>query len=134
MILPITQDLQADELLKKCLHGETQNGNEALDSIIWSHVPKKNFVAKKLVEMGVHSAVIHYNDSINGVLNVRKYYGMIGSITCEKSVLANIARVKRMNIKSSNEAKKRRKCLRSNKMVFRAEQDKKKELYVAAGF
>ena len=85
--------------------------------------------------MGVHSAVIHYNDGTNGVLNVLKYYGLIGSITCEKSVLAYIARVKRINIKSSNEAKKRRKCLRSNKMVFRdAHQDKEKEFYVAGGF
>ena len=40
-----------------------------------------------------------------------------------------------MNIKSSNETKKRRRCLRSNKMVFRdAEQDKEKVFYVAGGF
>ena len=106
MILPIIQDLQADESLKKCLHGETQKGNRALNSIIWSCVPKKNFVGKKVLEMSVHSAVIHYNDGTNGVLNVLKCYGLIGSITSEKSVLANITRVKRMNIKSSNYKKK----------------------------
>ena len=85
--------------------------------------------------MGVHSAVIHYNDGANGILNVLKYYGLIGSVTCKKSILANIARVKRMNLKSNNEGKSRRKSLRSNKMVSRdAEQDKKKEFYVAGGF
>ena len=135
LILPIIQDLQADELLKKCLHGETQNGNEALNSLIWSRVPKNNFVGKNVLEMGVHSAVIHYNDGANGVLNVLKYYGLIGSVACKKSILANIARVKRMNLKSNNEGKSRRKSLRSNKMVSRdAEQDKKKEFYVAGGF
>ena len=106
MILSIIQDLQADKLLKKCLHRETQIGNEALNSIIWSRVPKKNFVGKNVLEMGVHSAVIHCNDGTNGVLNVLMYYGFIGSITCEKSVLANIACVKRMNINQVMKQKK----------------------------
>ena len=30
LIMPIITDLQADELLQKCLHGETQNNNEGL--------------------------------------------------------------------------------------------------------
>ena len=89
---------------------------------------QKKFVGKKVFEMGVQSqALTHYNDGTNGVLNVLKYYGLIDSISCKKSVLANIASVIRMNVKSSNEAKKRRKFLRSNKMVFRdAEQYKEK--------
>ena len=34
LIMPIITDLQADELLQKCLHGKTQNNNEGLNSII----------------------------------------------------------------------------------------------------
>ena len=33
---PIFQDLSKEELLSKCLHSQTQNTNEALNTIIWT--------------------------------------------------------------------------------------------------
>ncbi|GFW43405.1 uncharacterized protein TNCV_2924531 [Trichonephila clavipes] len=32
------------ELLKKCLHGKTQNNNESFNNVLWSVLPKKIFV------------------------------------------------------------------------------------------
>ena len=46
IIEPIFMDLSKDEILKKCLHGKTQNPNEAFNNIIWSKCPKKHFVTK----------------------------------------------------------------------------------------
>ncbi|GFW32446.1 uncharacterized protein TNCV_676051 [Trichonephila clavipes] len=41
---PVFRDLANPELLKKCLHGGTQNPNESVNNVIWSRVPKKTFV------------------------------------------------------------------------------------------
>ena len=40
-IAPIPQDLSSNDLLRKCLHGTTQNNNEALNAIIWLKCPKE---------------------------------------------------------------------------------------------
>ena len=45
LILPIFQDLSKDELLCKCLHGKTQNANEALNV---QHPPFLDYVKRKL--------------------------------------------------------------------------------------
>ena len=81
LIMPIITDLQADELLQKCLHGETQNNNEGLNSIIWSWVCKSMFVSKPIIEMGTYSAILHFNDGTNGTLQVLGYCNMSGKIT-----------------------------------------------------
>ena len=39
-ILPIYYALTKPELLKKCLHGKTQNANESFNGIIWNRIPK----------------------------------------------------------------------------------------------
>lgn len=60
-IRPIFQDLSHTDLLRRCLHGGTQNANESLNSIIWSRVPKSTFVMKQSFEFGVNEAVACYN-------------------------------------------------------------------------
>ena len=74
LFLPILKNLQADNLLIKCLHCTTENTNEALSSIIWSCVPKHKFVRKFTIEVGKYSAALHYYDDANGVLVVLKYF------------------------------------------------------------
>ena len=50
---PIFTDLINDDLLQKCLHGTTQNNNEALNGLIWKKVPKDVFVGHNVLEIGV---------------------------------------------------------------------------------
>ena len=76
VIQPIFIDLSADTLLSKCLHGQTQNTNEALNHIIWSKVPKAVFVGRSVLEMGVYSAVIEYNDGAAGLRKVLELLGV----------------------------------------------------------
>ena len=66
LIMSIITDLQADELLQKRLHWETQNNNEGLNLIIWSRVPKSIFVSKPIIEMGTYSAILLFNNGTNG--------------------------------------------------------------------
>ncbi|GFX83639.1 uncharacterized protein TNCV_325881 [Trichonephila clavipes] len=61
-IKTIFRDLTAKELLLKCLHGRTQNPNESFNNCVWNRVPKKTFVSKRTLQMGVMDAVICFNE------------------------------------------------------------------------
>ena len=75
-ILPIFQDLSKDELLSKCLHGHTQNANEALNKLIWQRCPKSTFVSKKIVDLATASAVLYFNDGCNGLERIFQRFGI----------------------------------------------------------
>ncbi|GFT99861.1 uncharacterized protein TNCV_749171 [Trichonephila clavipes] len=59
---PIFRDLSHPDLLKKCLHGKTQNPNESFHNVIWSRVPKVTFVQIETLSLGVYDAVCSFND------------------------------------------------------------------------
>ncbi|GFW14043.1 uncharacterized protein TNCV_3546321 [Trichonephila clavipes] len=50
---PFFRDLANPELLKKCLHGGTQNPNESVNNVIWSRVPKKTFAQLQVLSLGI---------------------------------------------------------------------------------
>lgn len=60
-IKPIFKDLSATELLKKCLHGRTQNQNESVNNVIWTRIPKNVFVEIDTLHFGVYDAIATYN-------------------------------------------------------------------------
>ncbi|GFT45267.1 uncharacterized protein TNCV_2123491 [Trichonephila clavipes] len=59
---PIFRGLSHPDLLKKCLHGKTQNPNESFHNVIWSRVPKATFVQIETLSLGVYDAVCSFND------------------------------------------------------------------------
>ena len=75
-ILPIFLDLSKDELLAKYLYGETQNNNESLNNMLWAKCPKNVFVTKPVLQLGVNSAVIEFNEGANGVIRVFEKLGI----------------------------------------------------------
>lgn len=58
---PIFKDLSNENLLRRCLHGGTQNPCESLNNIIWSRIPKSTFVMKTTLETGVYEAIASFN-------------------------------------------------------------------------
>ena len=44
IIFPISNTLSNDDLLAKCVHGETQNPNETFNHIVWTICPKTIYV------------------------------------------------------------------------------------------
>ncbi|GFT54056.1 uncharacterized protein TNCV_154121 [Trichonephila clavipes] len=58
---PVFRDLANPELLKKCLHGGTQNPNDSVNNVIWSRVPKKTFVQLEVLSLGTYDAVSSFN-------------------------------------------------------------------------
>ena len=107
------EDLGSDTLLKKCLHGQTQNVNESFNGLVWKRVPKDVFVCKRTLQLGVASATIAYNDGAKGLLNVFNncriepgYFTTLGCIQYDKR------RVSVMDKKTLKVNKKRRRTLR----------------------
>ena len=99
---PIIFDLCKDELLKKCLHGQIQNENESLNSIIWKKAPKTIFVNRRVLEIAVCSAVIEFNDGYCGIVAVLNALGLVSGSFTNKFVLeADMQRVQSMRVKSS---------------------------------
>lgn len=72
----VYQRLSQDDLLMKCLHGKTQNHNEALNGMIWQRVPKEVFVGRDLLEFGMYDAITHFNTGAKTVLNLLKELGI----------------------------------------------------------
>ena len=60
-IKPVFKSLSETELLKKCLHKQTQNPNESVNSVIWARLPKVGFVRIKILHFGVYEAVSTFN-------------------------------------------------------------------------
>ena len=73
---PVFKDMSSDELLGKCLHGQTQNANEGLNKLIWQRCLKTSFASRIIVEIAASSAVICYNDGASGVYNVLEKLGI----------------------------------------------------------
>jgi len=106
--------LRDDTLLKKCLHGKTQNVNESLNGIIWSCCPKRVYVNRKTLEIGVHSAILEFNEGKSGIERVME---LAGVVIGELQSFQNENVLRRHNVsrrrKSSTPVKTRRKSLRA---------------------
>ena len=113
-LIPIFKSLSCDELLSKCLHGQTQNANEALNKIIWQKCPKTIFASKTIVDIATSSAVLYFNDGAKGLLNVFGNSNITPGVHTQLlTAKVDKRRVQNMQYKSREATKKRRKKLRS---------------------
>lgn len=69
---PIFTDLSHPDLLKKCLHGKTQNPNESVNNVIWSRIPKKTFVHLEVLSLGTYDAICTFNVGNSTKLQILK--------------------------------------------------------------
>lgn len=107
-------DLGNDELLKKCLHGETQNPNESFHNMIWKWCSKRVFVGRTVLETAVTSAIIAFNDGEQRLARVFEKLGIEkGGHSIAGLNRADSQRIQDANRKSSEPVKKRRKKLRT---------------------
>ena len=61
-IHPVFEALSDEDLLQRCLHGGTQNRNEALNALIWQCATKETHSGLPTVELPAYLAVSYYND------------------------------------------------------------------------
>ena len=117
-VQPVFDSLADEQLLKKCLHGRTQNANECLNKLIWDRCAKEVYVEKDVIEEATFSAVAYFNDGSNSIYKVLQKLGCGGAHTrglCRKKDLKRISASKR---KSEQPALQRRKTLRAIKKGF----------------
>lgn len=60
-IKKVYKDLAHPDLLKKCLHGRSQNPNESFNNVLWTRVPKRDFVSLETLKFGAYDAVATFN-------------------------------------------------------------------------
>ena len=105
-IAPIFQDLSSKDLLRKCLHGTTQNNNEALNGIIWLKCPKEVYVERFTLELGVCSAILNFNSGTKSIINVLEDSGVTpGYFTTKYCSKQDMIRVSNSNRKSTDASK-----------------------------
>ena len=101
-IQPVFDALADDELLSKCFHGDTQNPNETFNKIVWTRFPKVIYVSRSIIQLGVNSAVLHYNEGACGISNVFLYFKIDYGYYMEKKIAKrNKVSVRKMDVKSS---------------------------------
>ena len=69
-LVPVYHRFSSEPLLKRMMHGGTQNQNECFNSMIWSRCPKTMFFGKRRVKSAVSSAVLRFNEGSVSLLRV----------------------------------------------------------------
>lgn len=75
-IKPTFQALAHPDLLRKCLHGQTQNVNESFNNVVWTRVPKNVFAGLDTLELGIRDAAVVFNDGNVGRLRILQEFGV----------------------------------------------------------
>lgn len=60
-LLPVYHRFSSRNLLGRVMHGKTQNNNESLHGLIWSHCPKTVFVGATRLQAAVGEAISKFN-------------------------------------------------------------------------
>lgn len=114
-IKPVFEALTDEELLQRCVGGFTQNPNESFNAVVWKNVPKTIFCGKKVLEIGVHLAVLVFNDGQKSHLQVMKTLGIVPGKSCvsycNNTDNIRVNKSKRRSLEATKEARieKRRK-------------------------
>ncbi|GFV37158.1 uncharacterized protein TNCV_1720801 [Trichonephila clavipes] len=74
---PVYMDLCDRNLLKKCLHGKTQNPNESFNAILWQILPKEVFVEHQTLRLGAYIAVVQFNNAFQGLISILNEMGIV---------------------------------------------------------
>lgn len=132
-IKPVYRDLSKKDLLKKCLHGRTQNANESFNNIVWSRLPKNNFIGKKTLVLGVYDAVISFNEGNIGRLRVLEELGIedLGKHTIAALHLFDATRIKQAD-RAAEEMTKEARIRKRRKNL--TEEEKNEDAYCPGGF
>jgi hypothetical protein len=75
-LLPAFEHLADESLLSRCVHGGTQNSNEAFHHLIWERCPKTNFATLRRLRLAVNGAIVTFNDGELCAVNVLRRLGI----------------------------------------------------------
>ncbi|GFT68647.1 uncharacterized protein TNCV_2759201 [Trichonephila clavipes] len=128
---PIFKDLSNPDLLKKCLHGKTQNPNESFQNVVWSRVPKATFVQIETLSLGVYDAVCSFNYGNVSKLKIFQKMGVEpGEFSVSAMKLLDRERLMKSIYAFSGSSKK----IRKDKRKKRKKEDNIKKNKVKTGY
>lgn len=113
---PIFRDLSNPDLLKKCLHGNTQNPNESVNNVIWSRVPKKTFIQIEALSLGTYDAISSFNLGNKTKLETLRKLGIepghftVNAMKCLDK--ERLLRARYSNLQKTKEARKEKRLKR----------------------
>ncbi|CAH2088980.1 unnamed protein product [Euphydryas editha] len=109
VLKPIYDDLTKQELLERCLGGNTQNNNESFNNCVWSMAPKHIFCGKKIVEIACQTAACIFNEGFHPVLKIMEVMGVkIGPIAAQFAADCDRTRIRVANRRSTDASKEAR--------------------------
>lgn len=115
-IFPVFEALTAEELLSGCLHGGTQNQNEAFNALIWQRATKETHSSLPTVQLATYLAVGQFNDGCKTILSVLENLGIDPGVHLSKaSKKIDKDRIRHSRRKSSDMSKRRRRKIRQAK-------------------
>ena len=133
-ILPVFTDLSKSHLLSSCLHGGTQNQNEAFNALIWQHATKKTHSSLPTVELATFLAVGVFNDGSKAILDVLQNMGIIPGYNTKAGMKKmDYDRLRHSTRNSSEKQKSRRKRIRQRKKGYFDKLTEKEGTHYEAG-
>ncbi|XP_018497093.1 uncharacterized protein LOC108864993 [Galendromus occidentalis] len=112
----IFEDLSDSSLLRKCLHGKTQNPNESVNHLIWAKIPKTVFESLPKLKTGVHIAISEFNDGHVALCRILEAGGITPGPLCVGPMKdLDLKRIARAERSASGDAKKDRITTRRRK-------------------
>ena len=69
-MIPVYRRMAEEALLKRMVHGGTQNNDECLNAMIWAQCPKTSFIGLQRVQGSVARAVCVFNEGANELISV----------------------------------------------------------------
>ena len=133
-ILPVFTDLSKSHLLSSCLHGGTQNQNEAFNALIWQRATKETHSSLPTVELATFLAVGVFNDGSKAILDVLKNMGIIPGYNTKAGMKKmDYGRLRHSTRNSSEKQKSRRKRIRQRKKGYFDKLTEKEGTHYEAG-
>ena len=134
VLKPIFQDLTKQELLERCLGGNTQNNNECFNSTVWSMAPKHVYNSKKIVKISCLIAACIFNEGFRPILKIMEVMGIgIGEIAASYATKRDEERILREDRRSSAVSKESRTQHRQAKMDENALLEQSEGIMYGAG-
>ena len=109
-----------NELLGYCLNGSTQNSKEAVNQTVWEKYPKDTFISRIVLEIGVASAVINFNDGMSGFKKLFSRLNLSFRVNTKSGAIEkDQQRIKNMNNKFQETKNEKEKAKSSQKELYR---------------
>ena len=133
---PIFEELTNEDLLRKCLHGMTQNQNESFNALIWACIPKPTYVLFSQLQLGVYETVSNFNIGRKASILIFEKLNMVPGKCCLKGCRKiNEKRLSASKYDNLEATKKRRKIRRGKaKTKDDKNNDKEGQSYEAGAF